>query len=967
MAQGLFGSNVGGKKPLLPLPPVAPGVVVKLPTPRSVQAPTIHVSTLHASNASLGISTSTTSSSGHVSHWIAPPKPTAPAGSTSSGGGGLFGEITHGVEGFIGHLGNDVIHAALGIPVGLAALMQHPILGVETMAKATWHDWSPLFHGDVRAWWHQTSEHPLAPLLDVASVLTLGAAGAARAASLTAKLADSADATAKVADATAAAARDSGAAIRAPVFKRTRMPGSTATKAGETVGRTDASAQIARASLPSQLRHFANPHKFAHSTYLAMADQLGYKGVEAARFANAATGVDSGANRIYRGAAGSGVELPKELSANPWTRYRQAGLRKAGEKVATSGAGKALRLNHVMGDESAFKNLARVERGGRRAAMHNAITHQLVAVHKIGDLLVNGSVTDVLARLHPGMAKAMQFQSLAVPAEGDFAAQVIKMAKDGYQPMADVSHPEVRQMLSDAMGKAEDTARAAGSTDPAVLAAAKKQAYENFFRQDWSKVMTTENAAHALRDASGNIRAVSKGFKKEGRTLDELMNSHAVARALFHNPTKVWRFALLGLSPRYFVNNFLGNGIMLMAATDPVGLGLAFRQYMKMMHGKESLSALDRETANAMGGTGPLRTIFGEEHGHTGSLVDPSTGKIAADAPKFDKVLGKIPNAYKLTHNFADKPYRYMALIYSMKRMPEYQATYARLRAAGMSVEKAQVQAMTIASENPAVRAIVRQNVNRISGQYHTYTNTERNIRTLVPFYAWDRHIAAHFKDLATRAPYKVAMGAALGSLGQLHLQQIMGNTPDFLQSAIPAKLLTGPLGILGWMVGGNTNGRTGVLNALTLSPYGSIGDLTKTAMGVAGLTPHLRLGESFGAQLNPLVQQAAQQLSGVDMMTGQTLKGGAGGPLAQMYLQTYAHVPQMALLSAMLGQEGSSTTKAGNPTLYEKNLQASLSSWLGLPIRQVNRDTEHHLAQLQAPGGVPKKPRKHSLNFPGL
>jgi hypothetical protein len=82
--------------------------------------------------------------------------------------------------GLLGNLLADIRNAAVGLPEGVVQLAEHPIRGVENAGKATWQDWSPLFHGHVGEWAHNTYAHPLAPLLDVATVFTGGASLGAR-------------------------------------------------------------------------------------------------------------------------------------------------------------------------------------------------------------------------------------------------------------------------------------------------------------------------------------------------------------------------------------------------------------------------------------------------------------------------------------------------------------------------------------------------------------------------------------------------------------------------------------------------------------------------------------------------------------------------------------------------------------------------------------------------------------------
>ena len=88
------------------------------------------------------------------------------------GGGGAFG--------FVKNLGNDIKGAVEGFPAGVVHLAEHPVGSLEQMGRATWSTWSPLFHGQFTKFGQGVYQHPLAPILDIASVLSLGIGTAAR-------------------------------------------------------------------------------------------------------------------------------------------------------------------------------------------------------------------------------------------------------------------------------------------------------------------------------------------------------------------------------------------------------------------------------------------------------------------------------------------------------------------------------------------------------------------------------------------------------------------------------------------------------------------------------------------------------------------------------------------------------------------------------------------------------------------
>lgn len=103
----------------------------------------------------------------------------------SSGGysgvsSGTPGGGSHGVFGLVKNLGNDIKGAVEGVPAGLVHLAEHPVGSLEQMGKATWSTWSPLFHGQFTKFGQGIYQHPLAPILDVASIFSLGVGTAAR-------------------------------------------------------------------------------------------------------------------------------------------------------------------------------------------------------------------------------------------------------------------------------------------------------------------------------------------------------------------------------------------------------------------------------------------------------------------------------------------------------------------------------------------------------------------------------------------------------------------------------------------------------------------------------------------------------------------------------------------------------------------------------------------------------------------
>jgi len=97
---------------------------------------------------------------------------------------GLLGDVA----GLFGNLGEDIRDAAVGLPTGIAQLVRHPIRSGEQIGKQYWQTYSPLFKGDFKKFGKQVYDHPLGPILDIATVFTAGAGGVAKSGQLAAKV-----------------------------------------------------------------------------------------------------------------------------------------------------------------------------------------------------------------------------------------------------------------------------------------------------------------------------------------------------------------------------------------------------------------------------------------------------------------------------------------------------------------------------------------------------------------------------------------------------------------------------------------------------------------------------------------------------------------------------------------------------------------------------------------------------------
>lgn len=78
------------------------------------------------------------------------------------------------------NLGHDVVDTVHGIPGGIIQTIHHPVGTIKAIGADYKRRYSPLLSGDFGKFGHEVAQHPLAPLLDLASVATAGGGLAAK-------------------------------------------------------------------------------------------------------------------------------------------------------------------------------------------------------------------------------------------------------------------------------------------------------------------------------------------------------------------------------------------------------------------------------------------------------------------------------------------------------------------------------------------------------------------------------------------------------------------------------------------------------------------------------------------------------------------------------------------------------------------------------------------------------------------
>lgn len=541
----------------------------------------------------------------------------------------------------------------------------------------------------------------------------------------------------------------------------------------------------------------------------------------------------------------------------------------------------------------------------REAGARNFMGRQMVAYRK---MLKDPNITpqDLMDHMGPRIEQGIVDHALSV-----------KPARNGLPPKM----PPEWQFI-----------REPGNRTPHILKSKDPADVARWLERFGNRVTTLnrKDPATLMKDTNGHYLVVHK-YVTRGAT-KEAENTYRALHALYHTPTRVWKWLVLASAPRYFVNNAVGNGLMLMFSHDPVSTLRGLHQAVADVHGSKVAEKSAANVADAamahMAGTWQHKWYLGA---HTGLVHDlqhyGETG--AANLAKKHLSEGLYGVTAKATHNAP----RMIALNRAMAEHPIFQKLYAQYRTHPLDTQ-AFAKAADEASRNPAVRDFVEKRSSDVMGQYYHFNSLEKRVRMLVPFYSWDRHVMRFAKEFALDTPGRAGLTLRVGAQGNQDTHNILGKIPDWMQGAIPLRGHYG--GILGALLGGDHAGRSKVLLTGGLNPLSSAADVLKAGQALTTGSPNL--GEDLGGQLNPLVTGAIESLTGQSVLTGAKIKR-HGGLLTSTALSAAEGNPVGQILKTTLEgrplpkQRGSQT----KPLLFRKDERQVVSSFLGLPIRDMS------------------------------
>ncbi|HJS93746.1 MAG TPA: hypothetical protein VJ741_05745 [Solirubrobacteraceae bacterium] len=749
----------------------------------------------------------------------------------------------HGVGGFLSNLLGDVRDAAVGLPEGLIQTAEHPIHTAELGAKATWHDWSPLFHGHAGQWWHNFYSHPLAPLLDVATVFTAGGAAAG-------KLAD-----------------------------------------------------------------------------------LGVLGEE-----SKLASTEGNITRILKDSSEAGrPDMVKYLSRNPATRLRQNATFNLTTHLADhlpSWFG-----DHVLGPGASYER-SYSKFLTHRSAAHSEITAKLMQAAgdhaKVGEAL--SKLTSEQAKNLPDWASAAHAQLAAELHAGKSLSEidtrkVIEPALYKYN-LDNFIRNAIPWEDGKALPKGYGYVKQRSLSEKLLQFHPRDGDFEQKM-QRWGGITMTRRVSRAARTDGKLLIAPTKAAYALGH---EAANSARFLKKLWRTPSTIWKYALVGYSPRTVIDNGVGNWTMLALRQGGHHLLPGIVDTVKQLKGA-------RDAAKVLKVSG-LSNHWTDMHfldelnaGFAHSLQEPLT--------KGNKLVRTAKQGfYPLVHSLADQPVRRTALNAFMHDAPEVRA----FRRQGMGFDQAVESAL---AKHPTLRGRAVDHIRKIAGDYTGLTPTEQVVRGIIPFYTWDRHILSHTVDMFGEHPGRLAAMQQVSNQGVAKTKKAFGvNLPDFLLGDIPLGKASGP------------QGRISALATTGLNPYSTVPDVAN-AIAALGLKEPLSPGETIGGQLNPLAAGLIEQLSGERLGSTQPIPM-HGGVLPSILVNTGESLPYARLISSLVGKgQGSTYTSQGKTEqhLYEGSPSELVSQLLGFPRKRVSPSAAERLFTQQQPKA---KKRKSAKGFYG-
>lgn len=881
--------------------------------------------------------------------------------------------------GLTANLAHDVKNAVVGLPMGLITTVQHPVRSVENIGKSYWQTYSPFFTGDPLKGLQNLYDHPLAPILDVATVFTLGAAGAARTGAALSK-AGRGGATAK----SLAGLREAKTVPRLhpdnpfemPLTKTlSRSPGRRIIQEGllkyeSAMPDWYLKAGYQRAKLGEMARRsttarYIEGQAALRNREIEQAVKAGDRDYFATRFQM---------ESIIKGgeALEDITELGKRARTTVYAHMHSNLMRHNAKNAYDLETAKAYlaenpHLTLIKAPEyldgKYWSQLDRVERKHAKAARKRSDwqTRKYEPGVQYWERVrqENAELANSIPKIEDELARAgNELQTLY--AEGHRVAnrtaqdnpttrqlmtnetRVLDDATARVKSLEELREKSLkaREKHEEALGKLEDFRRQKEEMDFEVarldgeLGDLRERSSQDFYAsvgQDYDSFRksvdnfghhtTTKDFARAAKTPDGNYYIVPKhdayNLAFEGG------NSLRFIHKVLHKPTMIWKSAVIGWTPRTITNNAIGNWFLYAARELPSANGvMAVSDALRFRFGSKIAG----------------EALFPENHWLHRFFSDELADQfgVGNELVRFGDTSrlrrARVGPFYAIQHSVAERPLRIATLYKALRDMPEVKEMVARYNAKGIRGSKAVDRAIErVMRQRPDLRDEAAQSSRRLAGDYLTMSEGEKFVRDIVPFYLWNRHILKTTGNMFAEQPVRLALMSQLSELGIEETENMLGEIPEFLRGAIP-------LAALGL---GDRTGRNSVMLTASLNPFATIGELAESAD--AFITGSGRRGAAV-AQLNPFLVGGFESVFEQNALTGSPSPR-EGGVIPDVLRHVIDNLPQLKLANE-LSLPDADTTPAGNEYLYSRDNRSPLTSFLGIPMRSVSEEAAARLKE---------------------
>lgn len=285
---------------------------------------------------------------------------------------------------------------------------------------------------------------------------------------------------------------------------------------------------------------------------------------------------------------------------------------------------------------------------------------------------------------------------------------------------------------------------------------------------DLKNDLTTDSIGDAYLTEDGRHHVVVPTRVVDKIVGDFHHGTNTAAKA-FRSATTAWRRLVLNLRLGWLVNNMVGNTALYAISNAGPGTFRAMRRHPDNLSAPDIEQWLSEQTQSIVGS------------------ARPSEGRLARSMENWNVNVGgkqvRVGRGIKaIPHGFQEWDKRYeqrlrratadRALNKAMKDTPHLKDLAARMKVQGHTLGQIKAEML----KNPAVADRISSEVSRTLGDFSDLSNFEQTvIRGFVPFYAWYKAIFRVAMRMPLENPYRTAILAQLGNLGE---QGVAKNSP---------------------------------------------------------------------------------------------------------------------------------------------------------------------------------------------